>query len=409
MQKASSPDRIDDLMRVAQPRGWLATMAILFLFAVAFLWGFLGEIPTKVKGKGVILRSGTVGEVYSRGKGELIQLFVFDGDTVSKGQVVGNIRQTDLRSEIANLEKHISELTKDYDSQNKIADDILVIEMHYLDQQHNSVQLSIYQNREEQKIIQERIEDQEFLLEKGLITRQKYLNSVDEFKHLQIEESRLNNDLTQIEIQRNKYSSEAQTNILDNELIVNDEVRKLDILKLRLDETENLVSNFDGIVLEQVAFVGSLINEGEIILIVEPYTDSQDHKAIAFVPLKDSKKLVQDMKGYVIPSVVKKEEKGMMIGRVKHIAEYPFSYVGLVNVLGSDLLAEEISKIGTPVYIDIALEKDADSYSGYKWTSGKGPDIRLKSGTEVDISIVIKKQKPISLLLPWLKKISGIY
>lgn len=409
LEKASSPDRIDDLMQVTKPRGWIAVTAILFLFAAALLWGFLGEIPTKVKGKGVIMRSGNVSGVYAMGSGELMKINVVEGDTVHDGQVIGKIRQPDLLAEVANLEEHLQELIKEYDSQNRIMDNKLVIEMDYLDQQYNSILLTITQNHERQNILRSRIEDQKYLLEKGLITKQKYLNSVEELRLLEIKEVRLNNDITQIEIQRKKYSGDAQANKLNNELIINDETRKLELLKFKMDEAESIINRSTGIVLEQLAFVGSLINEGNTILLVEPYSASADYKAVAFVPLKDSKKLKPGMKSYVIPSVVKKEESGMIVGKTIQISDYPVSDVGLVNILGSNLLAKKISQIGTPVYIEIALEKDTGSYSGYKWTSGRGPDIRLRSGTEVDISIVVKEQKPISLLLPWLKKITGIY
>lgn len=409
LQKASSPDQIDDLMHIIQPRVWISVFAVLFLIIISILWGFLGNIPTLVNGTGIILRSDMVGGIYANGNGELMAISVMEGDAVSKGQVIGRIKNPELRAEIENLEKHIAELSVEINSQNQITDSILDSEMHYAEQKYQSIKISITRNKEKQKILEDRIRDQDELLKKGLITRQTYLNSLDELKKLEINEDQLISEFTEIEIEKSRNTKGARLSIFDNRLILKDQLRKLELLKIELDDTENVRSNYDGIVLEQRAFVGSLVTQGTVIAVIEPSTGNTDQRAVVFVLLKDAKKLRQGMKSYIVPTVVKKEESGMIIGEVSHVAEYPISYVGLVNIVGSDLLASEISKSGVPVFVKINLEKDPNSFSGYRWTSGKGPNIKIKSGTQVEVNILVKEQKPISLLLPWLKKLTGIY
>ncbi len=409
LEKASSPDQIDDLMHVIQPRVWISIWAVLFLIIIAILWGFLGSIPTRVNGTGLILRSDMVGGIYARGNGELLSISVLEGDNVSKGQVIGRIRHPELQAEIENLEKHITELSKEINSKNKFNNNILEDEMHYIDQKYESIKISIAQNKEKQKILEERIMDQDELLKKGLITRQTYLNSLDELKKMEINENQLKSEFTEIEIEKARDTKGAQSSIFENRLVLQDQLRKMELLKIELDEAETIISNYDGIVLDQRAFVGSLVKQGSVIAVIEPNSGSKEQRAIVFVPLKDARRLRPGMKGYIIPTVIKKEESGMIIGKVSHVCSYPLSYVGLVNMVSSDLLASEISKSGAQVFVKLDLEKDQEAYSGYRWTSGKGPDIKLKSGTQVDVNIIVKEQKPISLILPWLKKFTGIY
>ncbi len=409
LQKASLPDQIDDLMHIIQPRVWISVVAVLFLIVIAILWGFLGNIPTRINGSGIILRSDNVGGIYTNGSGKLVSISVKEGDKVSKGQVIGKIKHRELQAEVENLEKHITELGKEINSKNIFTDSILESEMHYIDQKYEAIKMSITRNKEKQRILEEKIRGQDELLKKGLITRQTYLNSLDELKKMEISEGQLNSEFTEIEIEKAKHTKGALSSIFDNRLILQDQVRKLDLLNKELDDTENIYSNYDGIVLEQRAFVGSLVAQGSVIAVIEPYTGSTEQRAVVFVPLKDAKSLNEGMKSFIIPTVVKKEESGMIIGKVTHISNYPVSYVGLVNILGSDLLASEISESGTPVFVKLDLEKDQESYSGYRWTSGKGPDIQLISGTQVEVNIIVKERKPISLVLPWLKKLTGIY
>ena len=50
MDKMSSPDELDRLMRVTHPKGWLA------LVAATVVWGVFGSVPIEVGGdKGVLL------------------------------------------------------------------------------------------------------------------------------------------------------------------------------------------------------------------------------------------------------------------------------------------------------------------------------------------------------------------
>ena len=56
MEKMSSPDELDRLMRVTDPKGWLALIALLALVAAAVVWGVFGSVPIQVSGdKGVQL------------------------------------------------------------------------------------------------------------------------------------------------------------------------------------------------------------------------------------------------------------------------------------------------------------------------------------------------------------------
>ena len=56
MDKMSSPDELDRLMRVTDPKGWLALIALLGLVAAAVVWGVFGSVPVQVSGdKGVLL------------------------------------------------------------------------------------------------------------------------------------------------------------------------------------------------------------------------------------------------------------------------------------------------------------------------------------------------------------------
>ena len=56
LERLSSPEQLDQLMRITSPVGWVALLALGVLLACGVLWGIWGSIPTKVKGSGILMR-----------------------------------------------------------------------------------------------------------------------------------------------------------------------------------------------------------------------------------------------------------------------------------------------------------------------------------------------------------------
>lgn len=79
----SSPERLNDYIKVSNPSIWLVLAALFMLLAAVFVWGFTGSLPTAVSAEGVV--SG--GRV-------LCYISAKDANTVAVGQKV-SIRKSD--------------------------------------------------------------------------------------------------------------------------------------------------------------------------------------------------------------------------------------------------------------------------------------------------------------------------
>jgi multidrug resistance efflux pump len=92
MDKTLSPDELDRLMRVTDPRGWLALVALLALVAAAVVWGVFGSVPVEVSGdKGVLLAGDSRSPAVSQTSGLVTDVPVEIGDYVHKGQVLARV------------------------------------------------------------------------------------------------------------------------------------------------------------------------------------------------------------------------------------------------------------------------------------------------------------------------------
>jgi hypothetical protein len=98
LERLSSPEQMDQLMRVASPRGWLTLLALMLVVATAVTWGFRGRVPTKVYGQGILIRPGGVHAVQAPTPGYIMRLSVQVDDVVARGGVVACIFRSDERA-----------------------------------------------------------------------------------------------------------------------------------------------------------------------------------------------------------------------------------------------------------------------------------------------------------------------
>jgi len=56
VEKLSSPEQLDMMMRVTSPMGWVAVVAIGAMIVVAIVWSVTFPMPVKVDGRGFCAR-----------------------------------------------------------------------------------------------------------------------------------------------------------------------------------------------------------------------------------------------------------------------------------------------------------------------------------------------------------------
>ena len=100
LDRLSSPEQLDHVMQVTNPRGWLALAAVGALLVTAIGWGIAGSLSEKVSGSGILLKSGGVFEVASPAEGRVTDVSVSVGDSVTEGQVVAWIAQPELAARL---------------------------------------------------------------------------------------------------------------------------------------------------------------------------------------------------------------------------------------------------------------------------------------------------------------------
>jgi len=110
LERLSSPEQLDELIKVTSPKAWFALIAISGILISAIAWGFLGSIPTKITGHGILLHNGGVYSLQHHTSGQVIDVRYKLGDTVKKGDVIARIEVPQLVTEINSLQRTLDEM-----------------------------------------------------------------------------------------------------------------------------------------------------------------------------------------------------------------------------------------------------------------------------------------------------------
>lgn len=183
------------------------------------------------------------------------------------------------------------------------------------------------------------------------------------------------------------------------------ERRRFD-LRIELDQHSKVLSPTDGVVTEVKAAVGSRVTDSLPLVGIE--SGKPGLQLLLYVPPEHGKEIQSGMTVNIRPSTVKKEEYGTLLGKVAWVSDFPSTKLAMLATLQDDRLVQQFSAAGAPFALRIDLISDADGAGGYRWANGKGPPITLSSGTLADAEVVVRRQAPISLILPLFKKTVGL-
>lgn len=100
LERLSSPERLDQLMQVVNPRDWLP-LGTLGLFVIsALVWSILGRIPITENAPGVLINPKKVVELQSKISGQLTSVNIRNGECVKKGQFLATVNPEELKQQL---------------------------------------------------------------------------------------------------------------------------------------------------------------------------------------------------------------------------------------------------------------------------------------------------------------------
>lgn len=406
LERLSSPEQLDEILRVTSPKNWLALTALALLLGSALVWGYQGSIATKAAGQGVIVRTGTIKNIVTSGAGVIMDLQVKVGDTVKVGQLIGRVAQPSVLERIRVTRDQLREARDLRERARQLRTDGAKLQVEAYDRQRQNIEREIREQQDLSKIVAEQIPAEEQLLAKGLITKQQVLSTRQKLVSIGATIETLRAQIKQNEAE--KYAAANQPVQSDTEMTarINEVERSLEGLQKELTMTSEIVSPYDGEVLELKTYQGSAVPAGTPVASIQPKVDVLE--MLAYLPAAKAKDARVGQIVQVSPTTVKREEYGFMIGKVTFVAEYPATYAALMRNFENEALVKSLAADGAVTELRVLLEPDRGTPTGFKWSSSRGPEIVISSGMICTVQIVTREQQPITLLFPIIKEKLGL-
>lgn len=408
LAKVTNPDQLDQALRVVRPRHVLGFALIMLVMLAGLVWSVLSTAPIKASGPGVLLSSSGVASVTAPDAGHVDRLLVKPGDRVAVGQPVAQIRrparQDEMKAaidEASALENRHRILQTEIAAQDRMQTELI--------KQMRQAQKDRLISLEDQRLaLSKRREDEASLRAKGMLTAVKLFETESQLAQVNNEIAIANNRLSELSLTLEQEASRRHQDLSSLRLNAENVGRRADNLRREYERDHQAVATSAGVVAELAVDVNDPVLSGQVIArLLADNSQEAGLTAVAYLPATEGKKVQQGMPALVTPSTVKVELEGYVRGRVVRVAELPASREGLMRRIKNAAQVEDILKAGAPFEVEIELQRDSSTASGYAWTSGKGPDIRIEPGTLATSQVVVGRVHIISLVFPAMDHVLG--
>lgn len=400
LDKLQSPDRLNEMVTIISSHSWLVLVGASIIIGFFVTWSIVGKLPTQITGNGILLMSGGVMDVSAISQGQISEVLVKPGDAVFEGDILVKVKQPDLELKYLNSKEHVRLLKERYESIKNFNDKDLTQKRNLLKQDAENKKKRIEKNLERIEFVKNQIKSRTELLQQGLITNENLNQTKEMLFEIEQQNLLLSSELEQIELSifEQEKQMEFELSKLNGQII--DEEAALTEIKSKLDINSDIRCPYTGRVVELKVNPGKIIGAGNVILSIERIFTNEQLEAIIYVPSNQGKKIKPDMEVKISPSTIEVEKYGFIRGVVTQVSEYPASFEGMLNTLGNKELVATFFQGLPPLAVRVKLKKNLDTPSGFYWTSGNGPEAKVKSGTLCSAKIVVKNRRPISLIFP---------
>lgn len=405
LARMSSPEQLDHAVRIIKPGNWIALAGAGLLFVVALVWSVVGSIDEKVSSIGVLLSSGQISAVNAQSTGTIREIFIQNGDSVKNGQVIARMQRNDLLDQIQIAAQRHADVKNEYEILVQQLTGNASLSNQQLTERAGNLKAQRARLYRQRDALTESERKMRELFADGLITQQQLLNAQNELASVENQIQEIGVMLSDLRLSRIKESGENEKQFLSLQQAMDETRQQLEILQINYKEQTKITAPLDGTVFEVSVSKGDAVAPGTPVAMIEPVESNvKKYQAVMYFNAQDGKKIEPGMNIAISPSTVKQEDYGFIRGIVTNVSAFPVSSRYIEDTFHHDGLVSLFSRIGTPIEVRADLIPDPSSFSGYKWSSSRGPDILISSGILCTGSVIVKRQRPFSLIIPTIKR-----
>jgi HlyD family secretion protein len=407
VESVASPDQVNKVAPIASPRLWLLVGASAVLVAAFVAWAVFGTIPLVVRGTGILIEGTMVVSAESPMDGRIAEVRVRAGDAVEQGEVIALVANPALEAQLKDAQLASARL-REQDAAMSAAEDASIAAVRAsLDVREREAQQRESRASAAVAEYSKAVDSKRDLVRQGLLAESELLGSVNAQLDLERALSEARNELRRVVAERAeagiRHAQERQrrgNGIAEADAAVRQ-------AEARLAADRNVIAPRSGKVLQLLRGAGDVARRGSSVAVISDPGDGR-MRCYAFFPLADGKRISAGMRALVEPSVADRERYGVIRGSVRDVEPVVGSRESLSRIIHSAEVVQDIERrYGGLVSGTVDLEVDAGTPTGLRWMGGSGYPRPLAPGTMCDVDVVTEEVSPISLILPWFRKVAG--
>ena len=382
-------------------------VCIFILLILIGVWGVKGRLNEYVTGVGILGSGEGYHLVISNGNGYIDFLDIKEGDTVHAGQLVGRIYDYNGLDELYKINIKLKLLEEKFCKTASLIEDLKTSKQKGFNKQVTFFTEILERLKKQSNWYSEYLSKLDTLTKRGSIpanslieARMKYDEILD--KELDVKKQNIISEIN-LKSELYDYTEELEKARLE----IDNVVLEAETLSEFVKNSSRIISDSDGIVTNINYGLGDYVKLGDVIAKLAPINKNSDHLEMnAYCSYLKVKDVGIGMKVRIVPTNIKYQRDGAIIGTIIGMSELPDTPTELERHFKNEFVCNKILKEcdNLPVKVNILVSKNEDNYSGYNWTTGKGPEIKIKDNSICNVIITVKNVSPISLIFENMQK-----
>lgn len=406
LNSISNLNQLDQALKVTSPLGWAALSAAVAIIGGCAAWSIFGTYRVTVSGPGLLVReNGAFVNIYAPKSGWL-ESFPDRGDAVATGELIARLSSPEEEQRLTDASGRVEQLKQQRAGLLARFTERLASEQRVNQRKREALEEVINLGQARMRELQALLDAREGLQTRGLMTSERIIEVRERMFAARESISQARASLLSLDASLLALQSQHAQELEALERQLRDSEGQRTQMGLSQDLATSIRSRVSGtVVLDEVSGF-ALVSAGQRLLVIE--TGDERVQALLYVPSDAGKQIRPGMEVRLSPSVAKKEEYGSLVGAVVKIDPMPETETALAERLSNRDLARQFTRLGPPLQVEIKLEKGPDDPAGYAWTSQRGQEIKLSSGTLLEGQVTVRTGRPIALVVPALRRWLGL-
>jgi HlyD family secretion protein len=373
----------------------------------------------------VILRPRQIMEAQTTVAGRILSLRVHGGDRVREGDLIATLDQSDILKRIQENRRH-AEVLEEQDRRKNAAEQHQAalqaqqdgMERSGLETSRGALRKNLADAESLRPVLQAHAESNRKLVTEKLLgfAGKDVADSESAVRDNDAKIADYATRLGQIDAQLQQIETRGATlarQILEESLTRRNDIeqirRTIELDDFQIRQDGNIRSQYSGRVAEVMAAAGQVMPAGGRLLTLEAEDAGVGLLSISYFPVRDGKRIHPGMRLQVTPDTVQRERFGGILGTVSSVSPVAVTKEGATSTIGNGELVQNLMPEGGYIEVRAMLEPDLSTASGYRWSSSRGPDMKVTAGLTHSTRVTIEGRAPVTYLLPILRELSGVY